>query len=581
MMEASDRKMISRSKTIDFTSSTISARPSSSSQEGERALSPVPSEVSEESRVSSNGVASQNGSIATSPSASFVGRTTHSKNGFAHKTISTEIQPCVGGCLRGDHVAVNIKVNHSKYVKSMNGVIVTLYRTARVDTQPALAVGLLDGTKRSEEYFSRSLTGLGGLSLSGTGPAHVFRKDLAQVIMPLVINPTTLTAELVAKLRVPEEAFPTIAGLPGAMISFKYYLEVMVDIQGRLAGADKLLSSRSELTSTTLSSSDAYETDWTATTSTGQSILNTTYVRRDKGVVSASFELVIGTIDSERRKGKQKAETMPEISNGYQQAVFAAIAPPPPSQHPPAFDSILGASTSTSYLHRSHSHLTAYSARTPDAYEHEHWPDVHGYAHHTHSYPPPSTIAPPQLPDESQLTEKERMQLAETRLLPSQPPGIEDTGQTLQRPTAPRIAEDGTLLEDAGGDETPAPRDEYATDSTESTSHINQHVTRTIAGPSSSSYHSSSGAAAAAAADSVTNSVSPATDDKQELERSRLQALASAPPADPDEIVSNGYDVQSESTSSALAVADDVSPADVHDSHAEASGSADLPRYEG
>ena len=55
----------------------------------------------------------------------------------------------------------------------------------------------------------------------------------------------------------------------------------------------------------------------------------------------------------------------------------------------------------------------------------------------------------PNLPDESQLSEKERMRLAETRLLPSQPPGFDEMDgeasehvEQIASPTAPYIEDD-------------------------------------------------------------------------------------------------------------------------------------------
>lgn len=555
MMDANDRRNVTRSRANESGTVLSTGRQSGSSQDGERALSPVPSEVSEESRVSSNGVSvSQSGSIAASPATSFVARPTHSKTGSGYKAISTVIQPVRGGCLRGDQVAVNIKVNHSKYMKSMNGVIVTLYRTARVDTQPALSVGALDGSKHHEEYFSRSFTGLGGLSLSGAGTAHIFRKDIAQVVKPLVINPSTLTAEVVAKLRVPEEAFPTISGVPGAMISFKYYLEVIVDIQGRLAGPDKPANGLTELTSTTMTASDAYEIDWSATTTTGQGILNTTHVRRDKGVVSGAFEVVVGTLDSERsaRKGKQKAENLPNDGTASAPTRLAI-----PSQ-PPAFDSILGSNASASY------HIGTPS--TPD--RSDGWASTNGHHHYEYAYRTPSPVPLPHLQDESQLSEKERIRLAEIRLLPSQPPGLQDdAGQSSQQPTAPRIFEDGTSA-DPDDEDTAAPRDEYASGPLP---HTNNGVYHNNEGIDSAGIGPSIHRGGVSSHESPDVAVATPTEDKQELERSRLQALASAPPTDD---VSASYTARSDASTSGPNESNSL------DSHAEAVESADLPRYE-
>ena len=101
-------------------------------------------------------------------------------------------------------------------MKSLHGVIITLYRQARVDLHPAIPIGPTEKGKEGkyEDYYPRSVTGLGGLSLSGAGSSHVFRKDLSQTVLPLIVDPNTLTADVTGKVGVPEEAFPTIATVP-------------------------------------------------------------------------------------------------------------------------------------------------------------------------------------------------------------------------------------------------------------------------------------------------------------------------------------------------------------------------------
>ncbi|RAL63135.1 hypothetical protein DID88_004217 [Monilinia fructigena] len=80
---------------------------------------------------------------------------------------------------------------------------------------------------KHEEYYPKSKTGLGGLSLSSAGSTSVFRKDLSQTFAPLIVDPTTLTAQVTASVRVPEDCFPTICGVPGQMVNFKYQVEVI------------------------------------------------------------------------------------------------------------------------------------------------------------------------------------------------------------------------------------------------------------------------------------------------------------------------------------------------------------------
>ena len=68
------------------------------------------------------------------------------------------------------------------------------------------------------------------------------------------------------------------------------------------------------VTATTMSGGgDDLENERSGMGAAGMYMVDTAPVRRDKGVVSATFEVVIGTRDSERRKGKQKEEEKPVV----------------------------------------------------------------------------------------------------------------------------------------------------------------------------------------------------------------------------------------------------------------------------
>jgi hypothetical protein len=287
----------------------------STGTDSEPPMSPSPSNMSYESAVSGSNAQSQVDSSSQSQSTSTDTRPNDSRGSVAVKNITTEVESCVGGCLRGDSIPVKVSVNHVKHIKSMNGVIVTLFRQARVDMHPAIPLGPTEKSKnpKYEDYYPRSKTGLGGLSLSGAGSSHMFRKDLSQTVQPLIVDPGSLLSEVTVKVRVPEDAFPTISTVPGAMISFKYYVEVVVDIQGRLGAQERAMAGLTGMTSMTMSGGDDLENERGGMTASGAYMVDTAPVRRDKGVVSATFEVVIGTRDSERRKGKQKEEETPVI----------------------------------------------------------------------------------------------------------------------------------------------------------------------------------------------------------------------------------------------------------------------------
>lgn len=548
--------------------------------ESEPPMSPSPSHMSFESAASDSNAQSRHSS-SQSQSTSTNTRPNDSKGSIAVKNITTEVESCVGGCLRGDSIPVKVSVNHVKHIKSMNGVIVTLYRQARVDMHPAIPLGPTEKSKnpKYEDYYPRSKTGLGGLSLSGAGSSHMFRKDLSQTVQPLIVDPGSLLSEVTVKVRVPEDAFPTISTVPGAMISFRYYVEVVVDIQGRLGAQERALAGLPGLTAVTTSGGDDLENERSGMTASGTYMVDTAPVRRDKGVVSATFEVVIGTRDSERRKGKQKEEAIaiiPEEPSIAEQPPHEAIndgAERPYSSHPSEDD----------YWGYNYHDWTYGNANG-----HDHW-DYHG-----NGWEIPSQIPMPHVPDDSQLSEKERARRAEERLLPSQPPDTEQqAGEGAHAPTAPYLP--GEDVPGLHGAPTPA--------------YESLHHSQLVPGSSAfQTSHSDMSASAPApeyfpaAGPSNHAPISMPVDDKQEMQRRQLEAEASAPPMDDEDLYADSDVPASGTTTARQASAHTVSlvpgqrslspdedgddtlvPNDSdmnHDSHAEAIEESDLPRYE-
>ncbi|KAF2769884.1 hypothetical protein EJ03DRAFT_243788, partial [Teratosphaeria nubilosa] len=461
-----------------------------------------PSEISFDSLVSGGGRTSQADSNRPYPRASDSSRPNASTSSIASKTITADIEPMVGGCLRGDEIAVKVHVNHSKTIRSLYGVILTLYRQARVDMHPSIPLGPTEkGVKdKYEDYYPKSVTGLGGLSLSGAGSSHTFRKDLAQVMVPLYVDPNTLTADVTAKVRVPDEAFPTISTVPGGMISFHYYVEAVVDVQGKLGSSDRPLGSMNAMTgphAPVLGLQSFPEN--AAYAPPGTHIIDTAPIRRDKSVISCVFEVIVGTKDSERRKGKRMIEEASPRQGQYELQ---------PASQAPARQTQLG--TEDDWLVNDQGY---YWDRHPHAYQDEVWHQLWhydpGYSDQSH-YDAPPAVPVPSIPDESQLSEKERMKRAEARLLPSQPPGDEhDAGLNhAQDATAPYLPDESI----AGAEFLLA------------------------SGSAAAAVEPATCSSTAAAADphSTSHMASRNVEDKQELERQRLNEQASAPPMDDD-----------------------------------------------
>lgn len=528
--------------------------------------SPDPSEMSFGSRLSSRDQTSQSEyQRRGSPSTSEEGKTNASKLSLVNKVITATIESQAGGCLRGDSIPVRIVINHTKPVKSVYGVIVTLYRQARVDMHPSIPLGPTEKGKGSkfEEYYPKSVTGLGGLSLTGAGSSHIFRKDLSQIIVPLYVNPQTLTAEINTKVRVPNEAFPTISTVPGAMISFKYYVEVILDIQGRLTNSERSLTNLSGYMSLPDQAFDQESShmERSASTPFGSTLIDTAPIRRDKSVVTSAFEVVIGTRDSERRKGKRKL--MEAINEPEQQILQEEHQQPNVQESEP---------NANWYDQAYYDHWWHDQQYWDWYYRHhpEHVQQEAGSQDPPYGRPPPLLPPPPvplpHMPENFQLTEKERIQQAEQRLLPSQPPGMEagDEGAEVSASApylpgesgAPESAPNYGTATSGSGTPTPGP----------STS-IRDHPRQMSLAPEYESLRAESSMIALTVGD-----------DKQEIQRQQLENSTSAPPADVEAGPSMPRD--HEPTAPPLSEMTASLGNDMHDSHADAMASTDLPQYE-
>ncbi|KAK4465503.1 hypothetical protein QBC42DRAFT_261402, partial [Cladorrhinum samala] len=490
------------------------------------ARSPVQSDVrsiSGDSARSCSTAPSRNGDgiYSLTPGVSQSGRKTPA---VKERTITATVELLRGGCLPGDLVPVKISVQHIRKLKSMHGVIVTLYRLGRIDSAPSLALSReVSQDQSKDEYYPKSKTGLGGLSLSSAGSCSVFRKDLSQVFTPLIIqDPETLSVTLTTSIRVPEDVFPTIKGVPCEMITFKYFVEVLVDLGGKLAGqiqGNKLSSTRVNNAGGPLGlPGSTFEAGTSALTSWGTSIIDTDVLRREKGVIAVVFEVVVGTTDSNRVRGKGPSKSMPPIHT----------VPLHESELPDAINYEKQSQPWTPYQES--------EPYTPDGYPQDYSPfqaqPLQQYSPFiTHPQypswgpvptpqqaPAPHYIPPPEVHDESSMTEKERVRRAEQRLLPSQPP----EAPTVAGPSNSHFANVENIY-DAGdpGPSAPEALPSPAPDTSQAQAEV----------PSAPTLEELSGRSR--------GELDP-SEDKQELERRRLLAEASAPPDFPEDYDENG-----------------------------------------
>ncbi|OKL56666.1 pH-response regulator protein palF/RIM8 [Talaromyces atroroseus] len=448
-------------------------------QETTLPLSPAPSEISGSSRRST--------SSQSFKAVSDSHRTASVRSGEARRALP------------GDTIPLRVMISHNRQIRSPHGIIITLYRQGRIDVHPAIPLGPSDagGKRVYEDFVPKSRTGLSGLSLGTSKNSSVFRKDLFQTFSPLIIDPRTMTATIKNSIRIPEDTFPTITRVPGAMISFRYYVEIVIDLRGKVTAQDRfpwLNMVSSGPIGSHMVAPPGLNSGTTAGNLTGH-VLDTDPIRREKGVVAMVFEVVVGTRDSSRRLRPNPEENV-------------SVADTANNSHSATYDA------SDNYAEQADGDVDE-----EGHYDGEEYYQEDGYYDHEDpgwsDYPPndqhyESLEEPLQPPDTQEPEdEKSRLRRAEELLLPSQPP-LEEVGAgsstVAPAPTAPDIAEDDYSYVHL------APSDRTVGAAALSSA---MSVDTIVPGPSQNEEPSFPGP--------------DQSDDKQELERRRLMLEASVP----------------------------------------------------
>ncbi|KAJ5337801.1 hypothetical protein N7452_004529 [Penicillium brevicompactum] len=516
-LEPISKRSKTRSKTKSPSSDTTAAPDTSSidtpisgaapSVDTRPPLSPSPSNVSSSSRPSESSLSFQ---IASDPSssASTNGRNSEGRSAtpsVSDKTITAKAELLRAGVLPGDTLPITVTINHFKQVRSAHGIMVTLYRQGRIDLHPAIPIGTTAAGKKPvyEDCYPRSRTGLGGLTLGTSRTSSTFRKDLSQTFAPLIVDPSNMTAVVKTSIRIPEDAFPTITRVPGAMINFRYYVEVVTDLRGKLTSPDRFLPRFNMVSGGTNFSPSGQVLNPTdsngVTANWAGNILDTDSIRREKGVISVAFEVVIGTRDSQRGKTKRTSSTAGDstMSQAVPPMSTMLVNPVDGEEWPEA--------SPMPQPHSDHGIQEDYFPEEDEA----HW------AEYPEEYPEQfqpmdPMIAPPEV--DEPVDEKTRVRRHEEALLPSQPPGENDAGPStspMDAPTAPVLPDDHHLQD---YEHLPSPDVNGRPHVVRSAESMQTVVANGTAGPSEPRV----------------------SDDKQELERHRLQGQASAPQDEPD-----------------------------------------------
>lgn len=401
----------------------------------EPSRSPVPSTTSFVSTESSSTSIFQRGLARPLPSSSNGSNDGRSNEDLPDHVATATIELLYAGCLPGDKLPLQISIKHHKPVKRLQGIIITMYREGHVDTHPAIPLGPTQKKKKVEyeDYYPKSRTGLGGLSLSSAGSSSGFRKDLSQKIVPLIVDPQSLTTVVKTTIQAPDDLFATVSSVPGAMITFKYFVEVVIDLRGKLTGQDRFLP-RLNMTS---GASDYGYSDrrcngrdrldgFTVFDTDGVGILYTEQLRREKGVVSCPFEVIVGTHDSGRRRRRPLHE--------YRSSNASRRETPRNSSEDRALDGhyVPLKPQRDNGLRQDFDYENGFQPHNG------HYSTAHGL-----DYWQPDSIPAPII--EEDLDEKSRVRRAEERLLPSAPTTYNEgvsAGPQVQQPSAPGAFDD-------------------------------------------------------------------------------------------------------------------------------------------
>lgn len=506
--------------------------------------SPSISNVSRASTLSSGMNESENGPerATRQVGTNLDGHSTASSDEAAIAPTAT-IEMLQSGCLPGDTVSVKLAINLGKHFSNPQGIILTLYRECHIDIHPAIPLGSWqNGSKQEyEDYYPKSRTGLGGLSLSSGGSSRVFRQDISQKSTALYVDRISLTATVKASIHVPDGVFPTISSVPGKMIDFKYYVETIIDLRGKSAIQERILPRLSMVHAASSFSPGESKLDQEGTydgeklpMNSGLAFLETSQLRREKGVVTHISEVVVGTRDSRRSRLKKTdhsqdhGEIQMEGFQGYTS---------------PTYDNV---DHDAPYIRRfSHYDNEGSNHNYIDGYQYS---DAADFA-------PAHDVTGPDVEDH--VDEKTRLQRAEALLLPSAPPQDGEpssSGYALGQHSAPAAFDDYDFIHDLEQPGPSAPAYDLP--------------------PASSHHHGTTSASRDFAADDLEEDLNDDhLEDKQEVEYRRLQAQASSP-----DVVATG--INSDLEASAPVLDEDVGRGHTPQPTREPQQSERLPRYQ-
>lgn len=341
------------------------------------------------------------------------------------------------GYLAGDLITATITIKHNKPIWSMHGIIMTFARYGHTSLYPDRREPSDDedddvdetdrspagnSSSRSRRSRQRLAKGIDRFKKGRRGKSASFQKNLSQTFAPLIVDPQNLSAVLKASVKIPSGCFSTIAHGTGDLVAIRYFVEVIVDLGGKLASQSKYLPSLSNVRDPVLRGPDGQTGELhedvakTTISTSGIDIIETNLLRRERNVVSFRFEVIVGTRDSSR-SGKAVSQQQQQDQPTSTHPLTSAPAPTSaPSDE-------LDANSRPPTNPRSPLDLTPEYSEGPNPF----------FTSHSTYVSSATPAAPPLLPSEptphtleqafaQQPDEKSRVRLAEQLLLPSAPP---------------------------------------------------------------------------------------------------------------------------------------------------------------
>lgn len=495
----------------DSTSAPIAPRPMNGGPQ-----SPAPSEETAATAITRSTRSLTTADQEADPSASSP-RSSVTSN--SNHTIHTTVELSRYGALPGDSIPLRVAVSHAKPARGI--VIATLYRTGHVDMYPALPLAARGKKNKAEfeDVYPKSKTGLGGLYFTNSAPNMTFRKDLTQTSTMMIVNPETLTADIRFSIRVPHDTFPSITNIPKQMIHFQYFVEIIVDVTGKMNETPLLPS----LTTIGPAFTSAAQAGMQLTADWANNVLDTAPMRRTRAVAVFDLPLVVGTTDSRRGEQRQSDKARADVvasydggdgleyeASGHAEYWHAEVPGVQPGHH------------------NGQSHLgnqLCYDEHGHPVYDrHDHYYESGNQA----SFGAPRYMPPPEV--EEHPDDKTRLRREAELLLPSAPPAVESSleNASASAPSAPTLNALNSLCPIAAStrDSNSPPTSIPVTISRTSARSADTIVPEPLITPPPSlpdeALH-------------LHGTSNGPTDDKHELESRRLMAQASAPPRDDED----------------------------------------------